>query len=151
MKAFPFSVILFLLLSLSACSGGPKRVDSKGLKSAGERVEELAKYFRLRTEVVDAEFDIFDTNLNSGPFELPAPTSRLYMVALLLKPEDIESWTNDVTLTSQPLNYEWGPELVKDNDSFTEAKGEVSMFTAENKELILYKDEAIIFIRIKQD
>lgn len=151
MKAFPLLLIPFLLLSLSSCSGGPKRVDSKGIKSAGERVEELGKYFRLRTEVIDTEFDIFDANLNSGPFELPAPSSRLYRIALLVEQEQIDSWLTDVILDSYPHNYEWNSELIKDNANFSLLKGPRLTFIGQNRLLVLYENEGIIFIEIKGD
>lgn len=147
-------IILFpcLLLSIFACTGGKRHVTSKELDSPEARVEELKKYFRLRTELLDAEFDIFDVNLNPGLFELPGATSRLYKVALLVKKDDLKSWLDEnCAITSFPIDEEWTEELVKDNNNFRLEEGPRFVYRSEHKDMIVYESEGVIFIRIRQD
>ncbi len=140
---------LFILLLATACGRNTSHIRSQGIDSPLERIHTLEKYFNLRTPVQDAEFDIFDVNLNTRG-SIPGPTSRDYKIALLLLDNDIDAWLSDVSLTSFPLSTDWARALVSHNKRFS-LQSVPLMYTAKDKEILLYRDESILCIRIKQD
>ncbi len=144
-----YFIIFNLSIFILSCSSPSNHVTSQNINNSQDRINELSKYFNLRTEVLDTEFDIFDVNLNDRN-SIPGATSRDYKIALLIEEENLEAWLTDVDITSFPLNYTWTFELTKNNKNF-ETSSEPLMFTSKNKELLLFEAEGIILLRIVQN
>jgi hypothetical protein len=138
-------ILLFTILS---CVTPVSRITSEELNDSEARIKELGRYFNIRTDIIDAEFDIYDTNLNSRD-SIPGATTRDYKIAVLTEKTNIDAWLTDVNITSFPVNYTWSEKLINNNKNFkTDSKP--LLYKGNSKELILFKDEGIIFIRIKQ-
>jgi hypothetical protein len=148
MGKYKYIMLLISVIIIAGCHND-NHAASANLATPFARVTELKKYLNLKTEVLDAEFDIFDVNLNAD-WEIPGPTGRDYKIALLVKPEDVDVWLRDVTPTSFPLDYSWAHPLLKNDERF-HIDSPPLMFTGEDKELILFRRQGIILIRIRQD
>lgn len=122
-------------------------MNSENLTTPKARTEAVSKYFNVRTEIKDVEFDIYDVNLNNR--SIPGPSDRDYKMAFLLPEGKIDPWLSDVVVTSFPKDYSWGLELIKGNDNFT-LGSEPEMYTGDNKTVILFRKENILFMRIQQ-
>ncbi|MEJ2664905.1 MAG: hypothetical protein P8107_12845 [Spirochaetia bacterium] len=139
---------LSALLLLFSCSNGDNFITSKNIGNTSERIQTLRKYYKLKTEILDTEFEIFDVNLNADR-SIPGPTDRDYKIVILVKSENIDTWTNGLTITSFPVNYDWAKDLLNGNNKFN-FSGSPLLYKELYKELIVFKKEGIIFIRIKQ-
>jgi len=143
------SIILLFCNVVLSCKSNENYFSSKNIDEPSKRIERLKEYYNLKSEIIDTEFEIFDVNYNANR-SIPGPTNRDYKIVVLVKPEYIDDWTNEFTITSFPLNYDWVDELIKDNNNFNIYTSPM-MYTGVNKELILFEKEGIILIRIKQD
>lgn len=144
--------ILFLisgLLIISCTSSAKNHIYSRELENSDLRVKELQKYFILRSDAQDAEFDIFDVNIGASR-SIPGPTGRDYKVALLLTPENAELWTSDVEESSKELDYRWAIKITENNPNF-KISSSPEFYIDTNKEVTFFKDEGIVFLRIRQD
>ncbi len=148
MKSILFPVIL---MTVAVCSSQKNHLRSGDYQNKEEKIAVLKQYFNVRTQVLDAEFDIYDVNMNAS-LSIPGPTHRDYQVALLLKKEDAEKYLSDVVLTSFPKDSAWCRRLLMNNKNF-HLKNEKDFwtYTGDHKLAFYFEKECILCIRIYQD
>jgi len=146
-KSLFVGLSLYIFIHFFSCKTEGNHVNSENLTTPKARTEAVSKYFNVRTEIKDVEFDIYDVNLNNR--SIPGPSDRDYKMAFLLPEGKIDPWLSDVVVTSFPKDYSWGLELIKGNDNFT-LGSEPEMYTGDNKTVILFRKENILFMRIQQ-
>lgn len=143
--------VIFTFITLISCfSDNKTHVNSMEIKTTESRVKEVQKYFNLRGNTLDVEFDIFDVNLYSSRVSVPGPTSRDYKVAILTDPEGLKLWTQDVELASASIDIQWAMDLVKENPNFKIDEEPISYFS-KNKEVIIFSNSNAVFVRIQQN
>ena len=143
-----FTLTLLVIFALS-CHDESNFRSSENIDNPADRIETLRNYISLKSELIDAEYNIFDVNLNSNR-SIPGPSSRDYKIALLIDKNNIANWLQDLNTSSFQLDYDWIYDLIKSNDNFYLSSKPI-IYTGENTELILFEEESIIFIRIVQD
>lgn len=145
-----FSLILFLLITILSCKSDKSgRLNSTSITSPEKRIKVLSEYFNLRGNTLDAEFDIIDTNIE-GSRMLPGATYRGYKVALKLDRASYKLWISDIEQTSETISYDWVYELTKKNKNFL-TSSKAAIYRDQNKLLIAFNNECIVFIHIIQN
>lgn len=144
------STIFTVLTILSCISENKTNVNSLGIHTSEQRIQEIKKYFKLRGNTIDVEFDIFDLNLYTSRVSIPGPTSRDYRVAILTDSEGVKLWIKDVQLAQDSFDFQWAKELVKDNPNF-KIDTEASIYFSQNKEVIVFNESNVVLVRIIQN
>ena len=139
--------LLLLVLLITSCDSRTT-VKSSDIQSAKNRIKELGKLFVLRSEIIDAEYEIYDVNINNR--SIPGPTDRDYRVVLKVKPEDLEKWNDpELSIPSLPLDIKWAEKLASGNQVF-DLSGPGMQYSNEHKQMTVFQDSGIILIRIVQ-
>lgn len=144
--------ILSLMLALAAfVSAAGNRVVSDGLATSAERVKVLKKYLKLRSEIQDTAFDIYDVNLDAGS-SIPGPTHRDFRIALALKKADAKKWLSGLVITSFPKDRAWCDALIAGRQSLkTGHPQDVWTYTGKDKTAFYFEKDGILCLRIYQD
>ncbi len=143
--------ILAGLLAFMAAYAGSNRVRSIDYADKEERVRVLKKYLRMRSEVKDVQFDIYDVNLNAGS-SIPGPTHRDFRVALALKKADAKKWLAGAVITSFPKEAAWCEALIAGKENFHRLHPkDVWTYTAKDKVVFHFEKDGVLCIRITQE
>jgi len=146
----PLWVYVLLVLS-SAANAGNNHVTSRGMKNCRDRIVSLKKYIRLASEIQDAEYDIYDVNLNAG-VSIPGPTHRDYRLAVAIHRNDAENWLQTLTQDSKPRDVQWCMNLLKQNATMRRATGKpFRIFVGRDKVFLLSQDSSVGCLRIYQE
>jgi hypothetical protein len=143
---------LILLVVLTAnYASSPTRIRSADYPDKAERITVLKKYLRMRSEVKDAQFDIYDVNLNAGS-SIPGPTHRDFRIALAVKKADAKKWLSDVVITSFPKDSAWCQALIEGKDSFRLLHPkDFWTYTGKDKLVFHFEKDAVLCVRITQE
>lgn len=148
-KIFFMLFIINGLLIISCTPSSTNHVYSREIGDPGSRVKKLQDFFILRSDTLDAEFDIFDVNIGASR-SIPGPTGRDYKVALLLTPKNAQLWITDVIKSPDKFDYSWAMDITKSNPNF-KISSTPEFYIEADKEVTFFKNEGIVFIRIRQD
>lgn len=150
----PISKIIgTVLLAGLACCSNRQITRSSGL-TLPARIHELGKAIKLRSEVLDTEFLLFDVNRSGS---IPGASSKDYKIFIRLRPADVPLWTagKDTWITSFPKDHSWVREIVLDSSlAAFEKAGYTTYFKAENGyEYTLWASEksGILLLRFLQN
>ncbi len=123
-------------------------VKSSFYKTKEERINSLKNFFHPRSEIKDAEFEIYDVNMNNC--SIPGPTDRDYRIAVIMDTVYLDKWKDEnMHRAVKPFNYEWGIELIKNNPAYN-ISTLPEAYKTDGREMYIFKKEGIIFIRIIQ-
>ncbi|HMW04706.1 MAG TPA: hypothetical protein PK079_09940 [Leptospiraceae bacterium] len=145
-------IAILFLFAIFNCSIPKNHIQSFALENRKDRLETLQKYLIFKSEVLDAEYDIYDVNLNAE-YTIPGATSRDYRIVLFLKKEDISKWLTDVTLTSFPESDLWREDLIQKSNRLKSLQLEKDYMTYKNSNKTIFYNQkhSILFIRINQN
>lgn len=151
LKLLMFFSLVIILAGCSHISGSQahNHVTSSEIKTSQERIGKLKKYFTPKTDILDTEFDIFDVNIDATR-SIPGATSKDFKIVLLVDPINMDSWTIDTKISSSTVDYQWISDLIKNNSNFKPVSKPL-LFTGVGREVIIFKVEGIIGIRIRHD
>lgn len=139
----------FILLCIVSCESS-NFIESKKYKTKQERIKVLKKYFKLRSEILDARYTIFDVNLNNR--SIPGPTSRDFKVIVKIDPANFQKWDEPDNITTEPLSYDWAIAILQDNADTTFAlSGEKIHYVSQYKEMTIFKETGVVVISIVQN
>lgn len=138
--------LVFILLSVISCADGNKRIESKYVTSAQDRIAVLNKYFTPKTDIQDAYFDVYNVNFNNR--SVPGASSWDYKIILLSENTDPDMWTESLVQTSFPLDIEWAETLLKENAAeHITLSGPMLQYSNNQRQMTIYRDSGIILIR----
>lgn len=141
-------LILFsLLIILTNCYNNSNRILSKNIDDTDKKIETLKKYFKVRSPILDTEYDIYDVNINNR--SIPGPTDRDYKIILKVDTYYLDAWTENEVVTSFPFKFDWANDLIANKDAF-DLTGPAMMYSGQNKTMMVYNKTGIILIRIVQ-
>lgn len=135
-----------LLLVLLSCKTDPT-IKSSDYKEKEVRIKILSEYFVLKSDPIDAVYNIYDVNINNR--SIPGASDRDYKVILKIDKNDLNKWHEPENITSIPINYKWTESLISTVEGF-ELNGIYRQYTSKNKEMIIFEETGIILIRIVQ-
>ncbi len=137
-----------------SCSGtkDPNYLDSRSM-SRLDRVKILSEEIICYSEILDAEFEMFNVNgFSNSRTTLPGASSANYKVALKIKPEDIANWTTGMTGFIPPETYDdtWTQSITSVRKDQWKTTSDPKFYTRdiENVILIVYEDEGFVFKHI---
>ena len=138
--------VLLLCVSIFAC-GGESTVRSSDYKDNAARIERLGDLFVLRSDVIDAAYEIYDVNLNTR--SIPGPTDRDYRIILKVDPRLLEKWHDPDLINSFPVDYSWADSILSTADGF-DLKGKSVQYSGENKQMVIFEETGVVLVRIVQ-
>ena len=152
--------LYLLLIVLMSCGGSSDKIDrindsssdtckieSKNYSSPEKRIQVLKNHFNLKSEVIDAEYDIYDVNMN--PRSIPGPTDRDYKIIVKINPPDFSKWNDPECHPLLKPEYGRALPLLKNNNGF-DLSGKGEGYSNQNKEIIFFRQNGLILIRIFQ-
>jgi len=85
-------ILYLLLVILLSCGDSSSKIESKSYSSPEKRIQILKNHFNLKSEIIDAEYDIYDVNMN--PRSIPGATDRDYKIIVKINPSDFSKWND---------------------------------------------------------
>lgn len=100
--------LLYFVIALTCFSCANKTaINSQDINGRQERIEKLKPEIKTHSEILDAEFDLFNVNGFNGDFTfLAGSSSSDYKFAVKVDPKDIAAWTNGLQETVGNLESE---------------------------------------------
>lgn len=142
-KIVIFSIVIVLILG---CENS-NVIESKNYKSKADKIEALKEYYKIKSEIIDTEYRIFDVNINNRT--IPGPTDRNYKIIIKIKLDDFDKWDSPNDITSIPINYNWAIELLEGNENF-DLSGVNVHYTNKNRDMIIFKETGVVLISYVQ-
>ena len=152
----PFNMKILISISLVAilfsCSG-VLNIESKNIKTEKQRIKVLKKYYKIRLDVIDVVFKIY--NVNGKPsISIPGPTDYDYEVGMQIISKDINILITDKKIYKENIDLNWIYKLNNDNQKWKlESKPKVYINTNKQEKLndyiVYYETEGIIFRKLK--
>ena len=146
-------LLLILIFSIS-CSKSLKstHLDSDNYNDKKKRIEILKKEINQNSKILDAEFELFNVNgFSNNGNGIPGASSWDYKIAFKIKQSDISKWTKGFSKTDTLKNYlNWTKEIIKQrkNNWLTKSNPEFYFRKNSNVELIVFRNEGIVYKRI---
>lgn len=129
-------------------------LDSARYPSKVERITVLKNEIVVKSDIQDAEFHLFNVNgFSNSRTVLPGASSWNYTFAIKVDTQDVDKWLAGMTpVKSLDSNTDWARELVKAKSTGWVTNGSPEIYIREGYEvqLIVYRNEGIIFKRIVQ-
>ncbi len=141
---------LFLLsIFLLSAHNSSNTIESKNYNSPEKRIQILKKYFNLKSEIIDAVYEIDDANIDAR--SVPGATYRNYRIIIKIKKSDFSKWTDPECAPLLHPEYDWAVHLLKNNSTASFAlSGKCEGYSTQNKEMFFFRQNGLILIRIVQ-
>jgi hypothetical protein len=150
-------VILLLIFTCASCNSHTKdsHLDSDDFENQKVRVEVLKDKIKSFSEIIDAEFELFNVNGFSNDRTLvPGGSSWDYKFAIRIDISDIDLWTQGMTLV-ELKNYDnrWSTEIIAQRMENWKTYAKPKYYVREGSDvtLLVYENEGIIFKRVIQN
>lgn len=129
-----------------------RNIDSDNYKNKEERIAVLNKEMNAKSQILDAEFELFNSNgFKNDTSLLVGPTDVNYQIAVKIDTFNIRKWTDTyrkVDILNNALL--WTEKIINNRKDFwkTSSKPEYYIGEKENSILIVHRIEGIIFKQI---
>lgn len=145
--------IVFLVLFLCFSCSNKTEIKSSTIPDKKERVQKLLKEIKADSEILDAEFDLFNVNGFSDDFVMiPGSSSIDYKFVVKVDPKKISNWTKDLSETSGNIGSEkWTVSLIEKREKEWKTATEPVFYKRKNDPsvvFIIFEKEGIIYKRI---
>lgn len=142
-------ILILSLISFTGYASSSSTIKSSDYSSKAKRIRTLKKYFNLRSEIIDAHYEIYDVNAKTCM--VPGATDRDYRIIVKIHKKDILKWTEKEIMTSYPFDFSWAEELLKEyNVTDFNLSGKKIMFGSSQNKMLVCTDTGIVAIRIVQ-
>ena len=156
----PLAFVLIFVLGTSACESDVLDKHSNQFNSNRKKVAFLDKYVVFYSDVIDAEFDLFNVNGGSSRFSVPGASSGDYKFAVRVAPQDVQTWIDaaldgDYVPKDGVVDDSWVVEVTGNADHWqpqsAPEKFERTSAGANRSIMIVHREEGIIFKQVKWD
>jgi hypothetical protein len=109
-KAVAIAGLVFGVL-IASCQRDRTMIDSRDLPAA-ERVTVLAQNITLKSDVLGADFKLFNVNFDRS--SIPGASSADYKIVIRVAPADTVKWIkgHEAEITSAPVSRDWTAEVL---------------------------------------
>ena len=146
--------LLFIFIFFNSCSKNlnSTHLNSENYNDKKDRIEILKKEINQNSEILDAEFELFNVNGFSDTDKIiPGASSWDYKIAIKIYPSDIFKWTNEFKKSDTfQNNINWTKKIVEKRKEnwLTYSNPEFYYRNNSKVEMIVFKEEGIIYKRI---
>ncbi|WP_291726839.1 hypothetical protein [Bernardetia sp.] len=159
-------LFLMVLLFTNCHSKSPTTLKSSEIEQKEERIKVLSKQVKIYSEILDAEYSLFNVNGFESSFSFGVGASSWhYKIAIEVEKKDVDKWLKGMYEAENPNAKDsvWINDMLSNLDSARKQKWEriiktstpkrftMSATNGRSKVAIIYFDEGIIFQRIIQD
>lgn len=139
-------IVSIASLAVVGCSESSLTTDTYSSKfnSDQQKVEFITKYLKLPTSIETTEFHIVYHD-NSGI--LPGPSDWKIQAIIKTSPSSLKLWTEGMKLRSQPINLNWGYDLIPKNEQRWKLKSTPKVYQRNNNNtyIAVFEPEGIVF------
>ncbi|MCM0666077.1 hypothetical protein [Flavobacterium tyrosinilyticum] len=130
-------------------------MNSENIENKNERIEKLSPEIKVHSEILDAEFNLFNVNgFNNNFFTVPGSSSRDYKFVIKIKNAHIPLWTKDLEKVKGNLETEkWMKSLGETRQNNWKTISEPIFYKRKNEPngtIIVFEKEGIIYKHINQ-
>lgn len=143
-----------MLILFLSCSKQSTTMDSSSIIHKSERVSKLKNEINEPSEILDAEFQLFNVNGFSNSRTLvPGASSWDYKFVVKVDPSNIDKWIDDRFSFSNDFKIEWADSLIqlRSDNWKTNSEPDTYMSIDSLVFLIVYRNEGVIFKRVVSD
>lgn len=156
----PLAFVLIFALGTSACGSDVLDKHSNQFNSNPQKVTFLDKHVVFYSDVIDAEFNLFNVNGGSSRFSVPGASSGDYKFAVRVAPQDVQKWIDaaldgDYIPTDDVVDDSWVEEVTGNAKHWqpqsAPEKFERTAAGANRSIMLVHREEGIIFKQVKWD
>lgn len=150
-----YTIIILLFTACTTSNSTSTYLDSNDFENKADRIEKLEMEIICFSDILDAEFDLFNVNGFHNQRNLGTGASSWdYKFAIKVDTINIPKWTlgmTEVELTNEDEN--WTKEITKQRKQNweTHSKPQYYIRIGEEVTMIVYKKEGIIFKHVTID
>ncbi|QQR98084.1 MAG: hypothetical protein IPK18_00670 [Sphingobacteriales bacterium] len=154
MKDYRFNLLVLLyLLFFFSCKNSKDytKLDSDDFSERKDRIEKLKENIVYASEIIDAEFELFNVNgfTNTRNTSVPGASSWNYQFVVKIDTSNIQKWLNTFTETKNVVpNLQLISEITKKRKENWKTISKPKFYIRQNDEstfIVLYEKEGIIF------
>lgn len=147
------SLVLLLVLTLTACGGSGKRVASKTtdthsrtFSTDADKIAFLEQYLLLVSPIQATEFHIVYHDNESGA--IPGPSDWDMQAIMLVEPADLPRWTEDMqAVAEQDADLTWVDALLPEDQRWKITSQPV-IYEKSGALVAIFEQEGIVFKRV---
>lgn len=133
-------------LAIVGCSRSSLTTDTYSSKfnSDQQKIEFITKYLKLPTPIETTEFHIVYHDNSSIP---PGPSDWRIQAIIKTSPSKLKLWTAEMKLRAQPINLNWGYNLIPKNEQRWKLRSKPKIYQRNNDNtyIAVFEPEGIIF------
>lgn len=152
MQKYFYIILLLFSISCSSDFSSSSKLDSDDYSDKMERIETLKNEIKCYSEILDADFELFNVNgFKNSRQTVPGASSWDYKFVIRIDPKDVSKWTSGFSKSNISFKDEkWIKEIVANRMKNWETSSEPECLIRENEKVIMFvfKEEGIIFKRV---
>ncbi len=142
-------IVSIASLALVSCSESSLTTDTSSSKfnSDRQKIEFIAKYLKLPTPIETTEFHIVYHDNSGIP---PEPSDWRIQAIIKTSPSNLKLWTAEMQLRVQPINLNWGYNLIPKNEQRWKLQSKPKIYQRNNNNtyIAVFEPEGIIFTSV---
>ena len=145
------SILFTLIIALFGCneSQNSNKLDSDDCENQKERIEILSAEIKSASAFQDAEFELFNVNgFSNSRTSVPGASSWDYIFAIKVLPNDIDKWTAGMRKVTLKVDLSRTFKITEKRKENWKTTGHPEFFVDDNRTIILFRNEGIIFKHI---